>query len=171
MQVLDYSKIREMIVRQAEKDFTNATRFVIKNPFEPDIMEALVGEEEQSYFIHIDGEKVSFVLTKMTSKKRLELKERVLREQNGKCAICLRGNFCPKCSNQTKHSVCKIQTVNTLDHNHNAFCAQRGCLGCEKCIRCITHVLCNRVLPMIERNEHLQSEFIKKYLTRGMNQT
>jgi hypothetical protein len=92
--------------------------------------------------------------------KKQNYKDELLKKQNGLCALCGRGDFCSACYHGSKHDgPCRIQKVNTLDHDHS--CCKTGC---EKCYRGITHNYCNRVIPILEINPHLQSPFIKDYL-------
>lgn len=103
-------------------------------------------------------------MDKLSKKARDLLKSKVLESQDGKCAICLRGPFCAACHFNMPHiDGCNLQPVNTLDHNHS----HKDCNGCEKCIRGITHPLCNRAITIIELNPHLQSDYMKNYLNKG----
>jgi hypothetical protein len=98
--------------------------------------------------------------------QRNALKNKLLLEQDGKCALCLRGETCAasfKDPHHSDHSTCKMQKVFWLDHNHSHI----GCDGCEKCVRGILHNHCNRGLTFIEQNPHLQNDFTKQYLDRG----
>jgi len=97
----------------------------------------------------------------MAQRERKALKARLLQEQEGKCAVCLRSEFCS--ATYFGRGDSKIQTVNTLDHNHS----HTGCNGCEQCARGVTHSICNRAITILEINEHLQNDFIKAYLARG----
>ena len=99
----------------------------------------------------------------MAQKERKALKTRLLQEQEGKCAVCRRSEFCSACHFGLSHGDCKVQPVNTLDHNHS----HAGCNGCEQCARGVTHSICNRAITILEINEHLQNDFIKAYLARG----
>src|SRR5260370_30225447 len=103
----------------------------------------------------------------LNAKQRQALKNRLLAEQGGKCAVCRRGGFCSAHHFGLPHgecnSECKIQPVSTLDHNHS----HAGCDGCEQCARGITHALCNRAITILEINPHLQNDFIRTYLAKG----
>ena len=72
--------------------------------------------------------------------------------QNNACSLCLRP-----------------LTVEgaVIDHHHDCLQAgthQRG-RGCRKCIRGALHMACNSpVLMVIEKNPHLQNDFIRVYL-------
>ncbi len=101
----------------------------------------------------------------MAERERKALKARLLREQEGKCAICGRGDFCP--ATYFGHGDSKVQTVNTLDHNHS----HTGCNGCEQCARGVTHSICNRTITILEINPRLQNDFMKAYLARGLSST
>jgi len=101
------------------------------------------------------------------AKQRQALKIKLLAEQGGKCAVCQRDAFCSAhhfgMPHEECNSECKIQPVNTLDHNHS----HAGCDGCEQCARGITHALCNRAITILEINPHLQNDFIRAYLAKG----
>ena len=100
----------------------------------------------------------------MTDKERQALKDRLLLEQGGLCAVCQRPAFCSACHFELQHVVeCRVQPVNTLDHNHG----HKGCNGCEVCARGVTHALCNRAITILEINPHLQNDFTQAYLSRG----
>ena len=111
---------------------------------------------------------VNVLSPKKTSKnisKRDILKTKTLQSQDGLCAICKRdGSFCAACYKGCEHKECNIQPVNTLDHNHS----HSDCKGCEICIRGMTHNICNRALTIIEANPHLQNDYTKEYLNRGL---
>ncbi len=68
--------------------------------------------------------------------------------QNGVCALCRRRPF--------------GRTL-AVDHLHDHH--ENKTRGCKECIRGLLCNNCNRkILPTIEVNEHLQSDFIKQYL-------
>jgi hypothetical protein len=114
---------------------------------------------------------------------RDKLRENLLEQQGGKCAVCLRGPWCSTCRVEVSiddieeigkgkfkffhknHPEHHVQMINTLDHHHS----HKECKGCEKCVRGMTHDLCNRAfLAVVEINNHLQSEYLKEYLVRGI---
>lgn len=89
--------------------------------------------------------------------KRDELKAKLLREQNGCCFVCQKKEYLS--SNDGKGfygAPARIQKVNTLDHNHSHVLSDATmCPGCEQCARGMCHNYCNRMLTLLERNEHL----------------
>ena len=101
----------------------------------------------------------------LTPKQRQALKDRLLTEQGGLCAVCKRPAFCSACHFQGKDHAGehKFQPVSTLDHNHSHV----GCDGCEVCARGVTHSLCNRAITILEVNSHLQNDFTRAYLSKG----
>lgn len=95
------------------------------------------------------------------------LKSKMLAEQQGQCAWCLKGRYCIACEQNKPHKGdhCIFQEVNTFDHNHK--CCPSGTY-CEKCIRGVVHNKCNfPVIGFIEQSPHLQTEHAKQYLNRG----
>lgn len=106
--------------------------------------------------------------------ERQKLKERLLQEQKGICAFCLRGTLCPTCdfgfarSDREGGPRCSRcggpeQRVMFLDHNHS----HENCKGCDRCARGMVHNICNRSASLLERNPHLQNEFTRAYLAKG----
>ena len=88
----------------------------------------------------------------------VEEKQNCLRDQKNACALCFclltidkaRIDHSHECGNQKNHSKDKTQ---------------RNRFGCPQCIRGLLCDGCNwGGLPFLERNPHLQSELVKKYL-------
>jgi len=101
----------------------------------------------------------------MTAAEKKAFRKKLLEAQGGNCALCGRPAFCSACHYGMEHNdKCRVQAVNTLDHNHK--CCPRG-EWCEKCARGMTHRICNRFLAILEINPHLQNDFIKAYLSIG----
>lgn len=112
------------------------------------------------------------------------LREKLLLQQEGKCAICFRKSWCAACGIEILESDIEIigkgkcryfhkgfeghhvQMVNTLDHNHS----HKNCKGCEKCARGMTHDRCNRALNIIcEGKNSIHMEYLlENYIKRGL---
>lgn len=105
----------------------------------------------------------------MTTKERKQRVAQAVIEQGGICPICRFGDFCVKCERYEGHGhdgPCKLQKVNTFDHNH-ACC--KG--GCAKCFRGALHSYCNRQLIFLERHPWIASDFVQEYIKRGLPET
>lgn len=99
-----------------------------------------------------------------TQREHDQLKKTAFDLQKGECGFCLKGRYCPDCSDGKVHTEHRWQEVNTLDHNHDHI----GCKGCIQCIRGVVHRMCNwNVIPLLQRNPHLISDWAKAYLKRG----
>lgn len=86
-------------------------------------------------------------------------------KQKGKCPICRFPAFCKEChrgAGPGHVGPCKLQPVNTFDHNHS--CCNDGC---AECFRGALHQYCNRFMSFLERHPHLQTAEIRKYLEKG----
>jgi hypothetical protein len=92
-----------------------------------------------------------------------QLRKIMLEKQDNKCAICLKGDYCAPCNDGKIHETCKIQPINTFDHNHTHI----NCKGCELCFRGMVHPICNRMVAYMERNPHLCNNTMIEYINRG----
>lgn len=73
------------------------------------------------------------------------------RKQNFACAVCLRIPLNGK--------------VLQVDHVHGQHAHVGTKRGCAECIRGLVCNNCNRsIIPILEKSEHLQTDFIKAYL-------